>query len=90
MQPNPKYQSLTHNLLCNPITQLIHSTPLPQLTVISLLTAGVELSELVELSGCIIGCGLKIDTLDLVASVNSVDLDASVDGAFVVFITCFV
>lgn len=51
---------------------------------------GVELSELVELSGCIIGCGLKIDTLDLVASVNLVDLDASVDGAFVVFITCFV
>lgn len=50
----------------------------------------VELIELVELSGCIIICGLDVDTLDLVASVNSVDLDAGIDGAFVVFIICFV
>lgn len=31
-----------------------------------------------------------VDTLDLVASVNLVDFDADVDGAFVAFITCFV
>ena len=29
MQPNPKYQPLTHKLLCNPTTHLILSTPLP-------------------------------------------------------------
>ena len=50
----------------------------------------MELIELGELSGCIIICGLEVDTLDLVASVNSVDLDAGVDGAFVAFISCFV
>lgn len=60
------------------------------LTVLSLLTVEVELIELVELSGCIIICGLEVDTLDLVVSVNSVDLYAVVDGAFVVFIICFV
>lgn len=38
--------------------------------------------ELIELSDFIIQSGLRVDTLDLVASVNSVDLDASVDGDF--------
>ena len=56
------------------------------LTELSLLTVEVELIELVELSGCIIICGLEGETLDLVASVNSVDLDAAVAGALVVFI----
>ncbi len=31
-----------------------------------------------------------VDTLDLDASVNCVDLDADVDGDFVFFIICFV
>ena len=52
------------------------------LTVLSLLTVAVELIELVVLLGCIIICGLEVDTLDLVTSVNSVDLDAGVDGGF--------
>ena len=60
------------------------------LTVLSLLTVVVALVGLVELSDFIIKSGLRVDTLDLVASVNSVDLDAVVDGAFVVFIVCFV
>ena len=41
-----------------------------QLTVISLLTAEVEL---IELSDFIIKSGLRVNTSDLVASVNSVD-----------------
>ena len=53
------------------------------LTALSLLT--VE-AELIELSDFMIKSGLRVDTLDLVASVNSVDLDADVDGALVVFI----
>ena len=51
-------------------------------TALSLLTVEVELIELVELSVCIIICGLEVDTLDLVASVNLVGLDAVVDGFF--------
>ena len=57
------------------------------LTVVSLLTV---LVELIELSDSIITWGLRVDTLDLGASVNLVDLDEVVDGAFVAFITCFV
>lgn len=53
------------------------------LTALSLLTAGVEL---VELSGCIIIGGLEVDTWISGASVNLVDLDAGVEGVFVVFI----
>ena len=56
-------------------------------TILSLLTVEVEL---IELSDFIIKSGLRVDTLDLAASVNFVDMDAVVDGAFVVFITCFV
>lgn len=44
-----------------------------QLTVLSLLTAEVEL---IELSDFIIKSGLRVDALDLVASVNSVDFGA--------------
>ena len=54
-----------------------------QLTVLSLLTVEVEL---IELSDSIIKSGLRVDTLDLGASVNLVDLDAAVVGALVVFI----
>ena len=46
------------------------------LTVLSLFTALIVGVELMELSGCIIICGLMVDTLDLVASVNSVDFGA--------------
>lgn len=56
------------------------------LTALSLLTVEVELIELVELSGCIIICGLEVDTLDLVVSVNSVDFDAV--GLFVFIGKC--
>lgn len=55
--------------------------------MLSLLTV---MLELIELSDFIIKSGLRVDTLDLAASVNSVDLDADVDGVFVVFIICFV
>lgn len=41
---------------------------------------------MIELSDFIIESGLRVETLDLVASVNSVDLNAVVDGAFVIFI----
>ena len=46
------------------------------------MTALTGVVELIELSGCIIICGLMVDTLDSGASVNSVDLDAVVDGDF--------
>ena len=49
---------------------------------LSLFTALIGVVELMELSGCIIICGLMVDTLDSGASVNSVDLDAVVDGDF--------
>ena len=49
------------------------------LSALSLLTVEVEL---IELDDFIIQSGLRVDTLDLVASVNSVDLDAVVDGDF--------
>ena len=52
------------------------------MTVLSLFTALIAGVELIELSGCIIICGLMVDTLDSGASVNSVDLDAVVDGDF--------
>ena len=54
-----------------------------QLTVLSLLTEDVEL---IELSDFIIKSGLRVDTLGLVASVNSVDLDAV--GLFVFIGKC--
>ena len=53
------------------------------LTALSLLTG---LVELIELSDFIIKSGLRVDTLDLGASVNSVDLDADVVGALAVLI----
>ena len=53
------------------------------LTVVSLLTAEVEL---IELSDFIMKSGLRVDTSDLVASVNSVDLDAV--GLFVFIGKC--
>ena len=58
-----------------------------QLTVLSLLTEDVEL---IELSDFIVTSGLEVDTLDLVASVNLVDLDAVVDGDFfaIIFFQC--
>ncbi len=43
------------------------------LTVVSLLTAEVEL---IELSDFIMKSGLRVDTSDLVASVNSIDFGA--------------
>ena len=46
------------------------------MTALSLFTALIVGVELIELSGCIIICGLMVDTLDSGASVNSVDLDA--------------
>ena len=46
------------------------------MTALSLLTGLTGLVELMELSGCIIICGLMVDTLDSGASVSSVDLDA--------------
>ena len=46
------------------------------MTALSLFTALIVGVELIELSGCIIICGLMVDTMDLGASVNSVDLDA--------------
>ena len=49
------------------------------LTVLPLLTG---LVELIGLSDSIIKSGLRVDTLDLVTSVNSVDLDAVVEGVF--------
>ena len=49
------------------------------MTVLSLFTA---LTGLVVLSDFIIKSGLGVDTMDLGASVNSVDLDAVVDGDF--------
>ena len=49
------------------------------MTVLSLFTALIAGVELIELSGCIIICGLMVDTLDSGASVN---LDAVVDGDF--------
>ena len=49
------------------------------MTALSLFTA---LIGLVELSDFIIKSGLWVDTLDSGASVNSVDLDAVVDGDF--------
>ena len=52
------------------------------LTALSLFTALIVGVELMELSRCIIICGLMVDTLDSGASVNSVDLDAVVDGDF--------
>ena len=52
------------------------------MTALSLFTALIVGVELMELSGCIIICGLMVDTLDSGASVNSVDLDAVVDGDF--------
>ena len=52
------------------------------MTALSLFTALIVGVELIELSGCIIICGLMVDTLDSGASVNSVDLDAVVDGDF--------
>lgn len=57
------------------------------LTALSLLTAGLGL---VELSGCIIIWRLEVDTWVSGASVNLVDLDAGVEGVFVVFIGNFV
>ena len=68
--------------ICSLSNRLSALTGVVLLTALSLLTVEVELIELVELSGCIIICGLEVDTLDLVASVNSVDLDAVVDGVF--------
>ena len=53
------------------------------LTALSLFTAGVEL---IELSDFIIKSGLRVDTLDSGASVNSVDLDAV--GLFVFIGKC--
>ena len=73
--------------VCSLSNRLSALADVVQLTVLSLLTEDVEL---IELSDFIIKSGLRVDTLDLVASVNSVDLDAGVDGAFVVFIICFV
>ena len=58
-----------------------------QLTALSLLTAGLEL---VELSGCIIIGGVEVDTWFSGALVNLVDLDAVVEGVFVVFIVLVV
>lgn len=55
------------------------------LTALSPLTAVVvliALVELIELSDFIVTSGLEVDTLDLVASVNLVGLDAVVDGFF--------
>ena len=52
------------------------------LTALSLFTELTVVVELIELSGCIIICGLMVDTLVSGASVNSVDLDAGVDGVF--------
>ena len=49
------------------------------LTVLPLLTG---LVELIGLSDSIIKSGLRVDTLVSGASVNSVDLDAGVDGVF--------
>ena len=57
------------------------------LTALSLLTAGLEL---VELSGCIIIGGVEVDTWFSGALVNLVDLDAVVEGVFVVFIVLVV
>ena len=57
------------------------------LTVLSLFTA---LVELVELSDFIELTGLRVDTVVWGASVNSVDLDAVVEGVFVVFIVLVV
>ena len=63
------------------------SNRLSALAGVVLLTAGVGL---IELSDFIIKSGLRVDTLVVVALVNTVDLDAVIDGAFVAFITCFV
>ena len=52
------------------------------MTALSLLTGLTAVVELMELSGFIIICGLMVDTMDSGASVNSVDLDAVVDGDF--------
>ena len=55
------------------------------LTALSLLivvVALIAMVELIELSDFIVTSGLEVDTLDLVASVNLVDLDAVVDGDF--------
>ena len=73
--------------VCSLSNRLSALTGVVLLTALSLLTVEVEL---IELSDFIIQSGLRVDTLDLVALVNSVDLDAVVDDAFVVFITCFV
>ena len=47
-----------------------------------MVVALIAMVELIELSDFIVTSGLEVDTLDLVASVNLVDLDAVVDGDF--------
>ena len=76
--------------LSNRLSALVGVVLLAMLSLLTELVAFTALVELIELSDFIIKSGLRVDTLDLGASVNSVDLDAVVDGAFVVFITCFV
>ena len=65
--------------VCSLSNRLSALADVVQLTVLSLLTEDVEL---IELSDFIIKSGLRVDTLDLVASVNSVDFGAVVDGDF--------
>ena len=69
--------------ICSLPNRLAGLAGLVLLTALSLFTAGLVF---VVLSDFIVTSGLEVETLDLGASVNLVDLDADVVGALAVLI----